>query len=140
MPKGGLDGADARCMDDAASGNISGKFKALLSTMTMAALDRFQPLPSTPWVRLDGVATTRDFVTWDAPINVTASGAYVNLQAYSGATSPTQKSLSLNDSCNDWDNGNSAILGIAASASTKAFGSITTGTCIADSLYCLQVP
>jgi hypothetical protein len=141
MPKDGRDGADARCMDDAASGNISGKFKALLSTMTEAALDRFQPLPSTPWVRLDGVATTRDFVTWDAPINVTVSGAYADLQAYSGAASPTQKSLSPNDNCNDWAGGTSALLGIAASASTKAFGSkFTTGTCLAESLYCLQVP
>jgi len=143
MPKGELIGADAHCMDDAASGNISGKFKALLSTTTMAALDRFKPLPSTPWVRLDGVATTRDFVTWDAPINVTVSGAYAGLQAYAGATSPAQQSLSLNDSCNDWAGGNSALLGNAASASTKAFGftsTSTTGTCMADSLYCPQVP
>jgi hypothetical protein len=141
MPKGGLAGADAQCMGDAAAGNLSGNFKALLSTTTMAALDRFQPLPSTPWVRIDGVATTRDFVTWDAPIEVTVGGAYANLQAYSGATSPTLKSPSLNDSCNDWTGGNSALLGIAASASTRAFGSISTAeTCIAESVYCLQVP
>lgn len=141
MPKGGLAAADAHCMGEAVANSIPGNFKALLSTTTMAAFDRFQPLPSTPWVRLDGVATTRDFVTWDAPINVTVSGAYVDLQAYSGASSPTQKSLSLTESCNDWTGGDSANLGIAASASARAFGSkTTTGTCFAESLYCLEVP
>lgn len=140
MPKNGLAGADDHCMKDAA-GKLPGKFQALLSTRTMAAFDRFQPLPLTPWVRLDGVATTRDFVTWDAPINVTAFGTHLDLLAYSGATSPTQKSLSLNESCNDWAGGTSAYVGNAASASAKAFGSIPTGTCIGDtSLYCLQVP
>jgi hypothetical protein len=141
LPKNGLAGADALCMADAAANNLSGKFKALLSTTTVAAFDRFQPLPSTPWVRVDGVATTRDFVTWDAPINVTAFGTYLDLPAYSGATSPTKKSLSPNDSCGDWAGGPSVVLGEAASASTRAFGSITTGECIGDSsLYCLQVP
>lgn len=141
LPRGGLAGADAHCMDDASLVNLPGKFKALLSTTTVAALDRFQPLPSTPWVRLDGVATTRDFVTWDAPINVTVAGGYADLRAYSGATSPTQKSLSLNESCNDWTGGDSARLGTAPSASTRAFGAIgASGTCIAESVYCLQVP
>lgn len=139
-PAGGLTGADAHCMADAAAGSIPGNFKALLSTTSVAALDRFRPLPSTPWVRLDGVATTRDFMTWDAPINVTVSGGYADLQAYSGATSPTLKSLSLDESCNDWAGGNSAVVGNAASASTRAFGSILTGTCIGVSSYCLQVP
>jgi len=141
VPRGGLAGADTHCMADAAAGKLTGKFKALLSTTTVAALDRFQPLPSTPWVRLDGVATTRDFVTWDAPINVTAAGEYAAARVYSGATSPTQKSLSLNESCNDWTGGNSARLGTASSASTKAFGAMgDSATCNSDAVYCLQVP
>jgi len=144
MPKNGLAGADANCMAEAAGAHLPGKFQALLSTTAVAALDRFQPLPSTPWVRVDGVATTRDFVTWDAPINVIASGAYVDLPVYSGATSPANKSASLNDSCDDWTGGNSAILGTAASASTKAFSDTGTATsspatCVAGGVYCLQV-
>jgi hypothetical protein len=143
-PMGGLDGADAHCMDEAGLAGIAGTFRALLSTTTVAALDRFQPLPSTPWVRLDDVATTRDFVTWDAPINVTVGGNYPNLPTYSGAVSPTKKSASANESCNDWTGGTSALLGNAASASPAAFGS-TYATeppiCIGESsVFCLQVP
>jgi hypothetical protein len=92
-----------------------------------------------PWVRLDGVATTRDFVTWDAPINVTVSGGYVDLQVLSGAASPTEKSISGVESCDDWNGGNAAAVGHAASASKAAFGS-NTGTCLGNSVYCLQVP
>jgi hypothetical protein len=139
MPIGGLAGADDWCMGDAAAIGLAGTFKALLSTTTMAALDRFLPLPSLPWVRVDGVATTRDFVTWDAPINVTVSGGYVDLQVLSGAASPTAKSLSGGESCDDWNGGNAAVLGRAASASTAAFGA-SSGGCLGNSLYCLQVP
>jgi hypothetical protein len=140
-PTGGLAGADAHCMADAMAASIRGNFQALLSTTTMAALDRFTPLPSIPWVRLDGVVTTRDFVAWDAPINLMMFGTQVDLQVYVGARSPTQQSLSLNESCADWAGGSSAILGNAASASADAFGATgALGPCIGSSVYCLQVP
>ena len=139
-PKGGILGADAYCMEEAAVINLSGNFKALLPTTTSAALDRFQPLPSTPWVRLDGVATTRDFMTWDAPINVTVGGAYADLPVYTGATSPTEKSVSGGENCNDWTDGNFTEFGNAASASAHVFDSNQTGDCMNKSLYCLQVP
>jgi len=144
MATGGLAGADANCMAEATRANLSGNFKALLSTTNLAALDRFKPLPPTPWVRVDGVATTADFMTWDAPINLTASGMPVDLQVFSGATSPTQKSSFPSESCNDWTDGNpasaSALIGNAASASANAFGYNSAGLCIGESLYCLQAP
>jgi hypothetical protein len=142
MAGGGLAGADAHCMQEAASANLSGNFKALLSTTAKAALDRFQPLPTTPWVRVDGVATTRDFMTWDAPINVTASGLYMNQKVFSGAASPTQTSSTQSESCIDWTDisGTVALIGNAASASASAFGSASSGRCNGESFYCLQVP
>src|SRR5204862_6444894 len=100
---GGLAAADARCQQDASAAGVTGTFRALLSTTTMPALDRFLPLPAQPWVRVDGVATTRDFVTWDAPIDVTANGTHVNTRVFSGSSSPTTKALSATETCNNWN-------------------------------------
>jgi hypothetical protein len=140
LPSTGVDAADARCQNDADAAALGGTFKALLSTTQAAALARFQPLPAQPWVRVDGVATTRDFVTWDAPIEVTAAGVHVNTTVFSGSMSPTLPSRSGAESCGDWvDLDGTSLLGHSARSASDTFGG-SAGTCSLNGLYCLEVP
>jgi hypothetical protein len=131
--------ADMLCKKNATDRNIPGNFKALLSTASTPAIARFMPLPAQPWVRVDGVATTRDFITWDAPINVTADGTYTNIPVFSGSTSPYVKASGVTDTCNDWSSASgTGLRGASARASAAFFGS-SSGGCT-NPVYCLEVP
>ncbi|HTV22605.1 MAG TPA: hypothetical protein VMG12_28145 [Polyangiaceae bacterium] len=104
---GGIAAADALCRQDAASGNLSGSYRALLATSTASAVSRFD-LSGPAWVRLDGipiVANAADLFfgrRWEAPINLTPTGVYFDIQgAFVGGTSLIEPGA-LGNTCSDW--------------------------------------
>ena len=56
----GVHGADTVCADEAAAAGLTGRYKALISTTTTSAADRFITTPiGTVWVRRDGFPLNR---------------------------------------------------------------------------------
>jgi hypothetical protein len=137
-PGGGIAGADQLCQSEADAASLSGTYLAFLSTTQQSALSRFT-LPPGPWIRVDGVATARDFTDWDAPIAVTAGGSYaIDDLVFSGATAPSAKSATALESCNDWTSSNgSCLAGEAAHTGVRAFGS-SPCACGGHTILCLQ--
>ncbi len=134
--------ADMMCNTEAHAHSLTGTFLALLAMHGVSASSRFQP--GAPWSRVDGVQVTADFVTWDAPLDMTAggirrpSGSY----AYTGATSPTSASLNYN-TCSDWQtpvNTATAILGDPdRSLPSNVFDVQETQSCTPGRpIYCFQ--
>jgi len=137
-PGSGLSIADMLCQNEATAASLGGSYRALLATTMLSAASRIT-VSSTPFARPDGVATTTDFITWDAPINVTASGAYIDDYVFSGAASPTIASLSGSENCNDWTStSGTAKAGVAARAGPAAFGSVPTN-CGPHRVICVQL-
>ena len=135
---GGIGGADQLCQSEADAASLSGTYLAFLSTTQQSALSRFT-LPPGPWIRVDGVATARDFSDWDAPIDVTAAGDYaIDDLVFSGATAPSAKSADATESCSDWKiSTGSSLAGEAAHTGARAFGSFS-GSCGGHTILCLQ--
>lgn len=100
-PGGGLAGADAICMQEAAAAGHAGTFVAWLSSDTVAAADRLAG--SQGWVRADGrpfVSSVEDLLAGRIfhPIDHTADGELV---IGTSATGTTADGMALS-SCNGW--------------------------------------
>jgi hypothetical protein len=152
QPGGGLASADAVCASEASMAGLAGTYKAALATSTGGALARFSSIGAR-WVRPDGVAITATTAAMfdpnlkylDAPINVTAAGAYVVEPAISEqemAWSGPRTTPGTN-TCVDWTDASSAHTG---STSSNAWTWLLTvfvdgaGSSCNQSrrLYCLQ--
>jgi hypothetical protein len=137
-PGGGLTAADSMCMGEAGVQGLPGTFMAALALRGQAMLGRFT-LPAVPWVRRDGVPTTRDFVTWQSTISQNARGDYVNDQTFSGATSASVPAASSGgDNCVDWTtSAGTSLAGEVARVGPDAFGG-EPSDCAAHRIVCLQ--
>jgi hypothetical protein len=102
----GLDGADARCREDAAANQFMGTFRALLPPAGASAASRFHPAGTLGYVRTDGVLVSEkdtDLLSASpvmlAPISLTAYRDYTFGEVVTGAESPA--ALSDGD-CRGW--------------------------------------
>jgi hypothetical protein len=136
-PGGGITAADTVCKNDGIANGLGTNFKAALATTTASATGRIA-VPPSPWVRVDGVATTPDLLSFDGAISVTAAGVHLDEFVFSGAPMPNVVATSGGQNCNNWGNGgSSALIGHSARAvSNEAFGSVTSG-CVPTRVYCL---
>jgi hypothetical protein len=138
IPSSGRADADARCQADAMAAGVPGSFKALLSTTTSPAISRFNT--TTPWVRVDGVLVGSDLTRINAPVNVTASGTYIDdILNWSGATS-ISATPALADNCSNWSlTTGSSWIGRASRSGGSLFGG-GTGGCgsTTNRIWCLE--
>lgn len=135
-PGGGRDAADARCQADGDA--LGGTFKAFLATTTESARERFDPAANGPWVRLDGVVLSYDLASFDAPLALSPSGAYVSDPVWFGAATPDALGTS---TCGDWtDPQPTTVTGDPARSSMDAFAQQAGVSCGASQrLYCLEL-
>jgi len=135
-PGGGIAAADTVCKNDGMAHGLGNNFKAGLAT-TSTGMRGHVGIPSARYVRVDGVETTADFINFDASISVTAAGAYLDEQVFSGALHPEDLATSGADDCNDWGNGGTTARVGQSSRATRDdnFGGIG-GNCSAKRVYC----
>jgi hypothetical protein len=107
MPSGGgVAAADSLCASEARAAGLPGSFKALLSAERVSAASRFD-LRGPPWVRTDGVPVVEHAAdlarsSLIAPIDVTATGAYVGWNTtWTGARTPGDPGTSAS-TCSSW--------------------------------------
>lgn len=138
-PTSGRDGADLLCQTEADAAMIPGTFRSFLGVISEIGgpIARFLPLPNQPWVRLDGVPTTRDFVTWEASISVTSQRNYIQDTVFVGGRDPNVSPGLGNQTCGDWTGGGGSLTGDSARASSDALGT-GMGNCQPHRIYCLQ--
>ncbi len=123
--KSGVDAADAVCESLAASAALPDppRYKAWLSTSTLAAGSRFQG--AGPWVRVDGARVADDFAdltdgSLQSPIEQTEQGEYlVNVAVWSGTFSDGSSGFF---QCNDWTDSGSVLSGGTGSSSAAWSG------------------
>ncbi len=139
----GIAAADDLCGSEAAVAGLPGTYLAVLAQTTATAMSRFD-LAGPTWVRLDGVPiATRaiDFEAqaWQAPLNVTSAGTYVNASVYVGVDSLTMPGP-VDTTCNDWmdSSGFTGWVGLAGASSADAVNFNPSGLCSGNALYCLQ--
>ncbi len=143
MVGGGLEGADARCADDAEAAGLSGTFRALIATSTASAASRFDASGAN-WVRLDGVppaASPDDLFAarFVSTITQRADGMYElpgYERAWVGAIDPTSIG---DETCSDWTDAeargrNTDVL----TAGKEAFEGSAGDCSFAHGLYCLE--
>ncbi len=133
---GGLAAADAVCANEAAAAGLDGTFVALLATSTATARSR---VGSGPWSRIDGVVVSQDLVTFEAPIDLTATGSLTaETRVWTGAATADATSTR---TCGDWQQG-------AAGGYANLGSPLMTSAVFADYLdacgqphpvYCAQV-
>jgi hypothetical protein len=104
----GVSAFDTACVNDATGAGLTGTFVAVVASETESALHHVAPGGVTrPWVRVDGVEVTSDFITFEAPLNVTATGQHVSyVTTLSGAPSAMQTGAST--SCTSWTSASNA--------------------------------
>jgi len=142
---GGLAGADAHCQADADANNLPGSYAALLATSTATAAARFDA-SRPPWVRRDGLplaATAGELLAGQhtVPLNVDATGAYINFDAgqasvWTGALGPSDPAKS---TCGDWtDVAKQGTQGAGQFAGPRAFFNGDFPCNFTNRLYCLE--
>jgi len=142
-PSNGLASADAACATDAAAAGLAGTFRALLPFGTSTAASRFDTT-GPPWVRVDGVAladTAADLLAGNerAPLDVTAAGAYVDVEPITGLNTPYDVP-GPGDVCNYWSSSAGGDVAGLASATGSQLFFYTTSTCsLAAPVYCLEM-
>ena len=152
LPGGGIAAADAVCTDEATAAGLSGTFKAALATSTASALARFSSTGAR-WVRVDGVPITATTAALfdpnleflDAPVNVTAAGAYVSEPSFDfqEVAWVGPRAAGGTNNCADWTDASAAHSGaIAFNASTRITTEFTDAFGFAcdepHRLYCFQ--
>ncbi len=145
-PGGGLQAADSVCGSEAQAAGLTGTFRALLTPVNTTAASRFSTMGA-PWFRVDGVqlnATPAGFFTdafSSAPLNVTASGAYVSDVVWTGAPAPTIQGAPAN-TCQGWTASSVQDFGGTGAANdsqlANAFGGNSDACANPHRLYCLQ--
>lgn len=143
--KKSLKDADEMCAYEASEIGLAGSFKALLSTKSQSAADRFKD--GDPWVRPDGVPVVEkaaDLLAGKsllAPINVDLQrGYYGSTAVWSRAAGIDVTSESLHPNCSDWTStSGDGVTGMACYTSDGYFYDSTLSCDFEDAhLYCLQ--
>jgi hypothetical protein len=140
----GIAADDEECQNEAMAAALPGTYKAFLSQIGKTAGERFVA-DQRPWVRVDGVslaepgrslldATNLPPMGLLAPINVTASGAYViGLVRTGGLGAGTVRAT-----CNDWTDGSGRFFWGNADWTTL-WWNWADDSCDAEMyVYCLQ--
>ena len=128
---------DATCASEATAAGLSGTYLAVVGRPFQAPSERLGP--GEPWFRPDGVqiaATVADFELTNtiAPIAVTASGAYITGQVWTGAMDFGSTNTI---HCNEWtDPAAGATLGIAERSGTFASVGATDVCSVQHAVYC----
>jgi hypothetical protein len=132
---GGRGGADTVCDAEARTASLAGTFQAFLATTFASAASRFG---EGPWFRVDGVEIGT-LVTPIAPLNVTASGAYVTGTAWTGAITPNDLG-SAATTCDDWVQfGGTGAQGDVTRSAPGPLFFLGTGNCTTPaSIFCLE--
>ncbi len=145
-PSSGVAAADTLCASEANAANLTGTFRALLTT-TAPAASRFDTTGA-PWVRLDGIALGDSAVAilssdMRAPLAVTTSGGmpdtYV-LTGFAGISFPTAfDAADLLRNCNSWsDAAGGSQLGWPLATGSSSFNQ-TTADCVQPyPVYCFE--
>jgi hypothetical protein len=147
MPSGGgVAAADSLCASEARAAGLPGSFKALLSAERVSAASRFD-LRGPPWVRTDGVPIVEDAAdlarsSLIAPIDVTATGAYVGWNTtWTGARSPGDPGTRAS-TCSSWTSTAADMYagwGAAASVDPQFWFGLNGVPCSGwYNVYCLQ--
>ena len=100
---GGLTSADALCAQEAALAGVSGTFLAMLPTLAVSAISRFD-LTGPTWVRMDGAelaATPLDFISGalETSPSISANGLPRRALVLSGGVAPGNTT---SNTCLDW--------------------------------------
>jgi hypothetical protein len=132
---GGLASADALCQTEASASSLpNGTYLAALATTSATAQSRMAA--GAPWVRVDGIPFMNDAWFPSAPLNVTASRAYITGVVLVGA--PNSASLA-DANCNNYA---SAASGQSTTIATMELTSFQYGgsqPCnLSGHLYCFQ--
>jgi hypothetical protein len=148
-PGGGLTSADALCTSEATAAGDSGMFRALLGTSTTNATARFT-MTGPPWARRDGVLVVPTAAALfdtqrtdlDAPIDVSASGVYVEDQSPTGYAWSSPLASTALWTCNDWMSSSFQSSGTAGDLALTliswSFGESVLHCNLAEHIYCLQ--
>jgi hypothetical protein len=137
----GSGGLDASCTAQAlAHGVGSGAaFVAAVAT-SLQSIRAHVGTPLVPWVRLDGVTTTTDFTTFDAPLDVDVTGAYVSMSVLTGATGA---GVMGSKDCTDWmdsTSADSAVFGVPMRSTSAAVNAGAVSCSDPATFYCVQKP
>ena len=139
---GGIAAADALCQSEATAAGKAGTFRALLATSTASAVSRFNTNGPT-WVRADGVPLANaapDIAapTLVAPLNVSASGAYLAAVAWTGAAGFSSVGTATS-TCNNWTSTASSSASAAYMDRSGPGSLFTVLPCSSPGrLFCLQ--
>jgi hypothetical protein len=142
---GGLAGADAICQQRAQAVNLSGTFRAWLSTENVDAIDRLSGARG--WVRVDGVPVVDSLEDLAAgrllnPIRIDERGGDVGNVFVVTSTRGNGTRHSSYNTCDDWTSTSTAGfsghgLSHAGAGMFTIFGG--TGCSVARRLYCFEV-
>ena len=146
---GGLDGADGSCQTLAEAANLSGTYKAWLSSSTVSAKSRLAHHPW-PYVRTDGAqiaASWDDLIdgTLEVPINVNENGTTITQDFRVFTNTKADGTIkSLVQHCCEWtcaDSGKIGQAGEADATDSTWSGGVGGSGCSAPfavRLYCIQ--
>ncbi len=138
----GSSGLDASCTAQAHAHGLGGgsAFVAAVATSLQSIRTHVGDTPLEPWVRLDGVATTTDFTTFDAPLDVDVTGAYVSMSVLTGATGG---GVMGSKDCTNWTvstSVGSAVFGVPMRSSSAAINAGVASCSDPATFYCMQKP
>lgn len=137
----GIAGFDTRCAAEASAGGLDGEFHALVATSAESALSRVGGAQST-WTRVDGVVVTSDFVSFSAPVAVSARGVYLAKgPVWTGSMSAAEAGT---ETCANWSSADfeSALAGELERSTASAFGGAMSrcDSLNPTRLYCAEAP
>jgi hypothetical protein len=149
---GGLEGADQKCQDSAATAELAGTYKAWLSDLTIAAKDRLQH-STVSYVRTDGVVVAvnwidladgyiKDLIICDEFKDCSYFGTYPSQydgNVFTGTTAYGNKYNATTDYyCSGWTS-SSTSAEVGVNTSIQYWTTFEVGSCsVPRRLYCIQ--
>jgi hypothetical protein len=136
----GLSTLDAACNSEATIAGLTGTFVALLATTTQDALTHAGGLQANPWVRLDGVEVTKDFMQFSAPPALGTGDSYLNIDVATGAMASNTLATAGSGNCTNWSgSGTYTDYGQSTHSWAKAFNAGNMMNCgSAQAVYCVE--
>lgn len=139
---GGIEGADQLCATEAAAAELSGEYKAWLSTIASSVVDRLVR-HNGPYVLVDGTRIAnnwRDLIDGSifTPINLDANGGVHNSDVWTGTLA--NGTSNLNDDCEGFTSGSGGTGQCGSSPSTDEAWTenIEPGCATQLHLYCVE--
>jgi hypothetical protein len=139
-PGSTLAAADQLCATEASLGGLTGTFRALVGTSSMAAASRFDPT-GPPWVRLDGIelaASAAAFLRGEqaTSLNVDSEGFHTTYLVATGGAVPNDPGTA---TCADWTTSiGTHRVGDSNAAAREGFDARTNNCNVPFAVYCLE--